>query len=362
VVIGAVRSAAPAAAVIAVACAVLFGSVLRHPHYTPDGMVYARYAAHDAGYSEHDAALSVRHAYEHTPLMNRPRYRELVEIDPDTAFARSAIFSNRILYSAVAAVLYPAAGVRALFIVSAISYAAFALCLYWLLASFGRPWAAAVLSVIGLLLPESRAAAASDLTDMFALVWWTLALVAIVRGTRDSRPRWAVLLAGASILLTLTRPVPYLTILPALAAGIAAGAWPLLAGAAASVAAFLAVALLTHAFGVAEQLRWVYVHRPDAAGSTIGEGAWYRRALAATLAYGFVEGIRAIWPAAGLGAWIYALRIPAARTDAIVIGAAGLAVLLAVPFNPVPSALDRVVFLPLVPLACAAAACALRAV
>ncbi|HZT13487.1 MAG TPA: hypothetical protein VFA29_11815 [Candidatus Baltobacteraceae bacterium] len=358
----AARSAAPAAAVLAVACAVLFGSVLRHPHYTPDGMVYARYAAHDAGYSEHDASLAVRHAYEHTPLMNRPRYRKLVEIDPDTAFAQSAIFSNRILYSAAAAALYPLAGVRALFIVSAISYAAFALCLYWLLASFGRPWAAAVLSAIGLLLPETRAAAASDLTDMFALVWWTLALVAIVRGTHDLRPRWVLLLAAASILLTLTRPAPYLTIVPALAAGIAAGAWPLLAGAFAGAAAFLAVAAFTHAFGVAEQLRWVYTHRPDAAGSSLGEGAWYRRAISSTLAYGFVEGIRAIWPAAGLGAWIYALRIPAARTDAVVIGAAGLAVLLGVPFNPVPSALDRVIFLPLVPLACASAACALRAV
>ena len=52
------------AIVVAFACVVLFASVLRHPQYTPDGLVYARYAARDAGYSERSAALAVRAFYE----------------------------------------------------------------------------------------------------------------------------------------------------------------------------------------------------------------------------------------------------------------------------------------------------------
>jgi hypothetical protein len=44
-----------------------------------------------------------------------------------------------------------------------------------------------------------------------------------------------------------------------------------------------------------------------------------------------------------------------------VLVAAGIACLVAVPFNPVPSSFGRVVMLPLVPVFCAIAQCALEA-
>src|SRR5690348_9092991 len=102
------------AMVVLVALGVLFGDVLKHPVYTPDGIVYARYAARDAGASDRDATLRARAFYEKTPMMAVPRYRELIELAPSVAFEKSRIFANRVLYPWVVSLLLPAAGFGAL--------------------------------------------------------------------------------------------------------------------------------------------------------------------------------------------------------------------------------------------------------
>lgn len=336
-----------------------FGSVLKQPVYTPDGIVYARFAARDAGYSERDATLAARAFYEHTAMMSNPRYRALVDLDPSVSFARSKVFENRVLYPWVVAMALPAAGFRALFIVNAAAYVAFGLALFWTLLAFGRPALAIVLTAIALALPLVRASASSDLTDMLAMVWWVIALGALLRLARRTQPALLVVLAVASALLALTRPAPYLVLVPAFAVGIVRGFWAPLAASFASVLAFVGVAIGTNAYGVSEQLRWVYDHRPRVTDVSFGQ--WYRSALASTVRYVIAETVRLIVPLVMIGAAAYGLLRSRTRAQMAVLIGAALATLVAVPFNPVPSSLARVVLLPLVPVFCAIVQCSIEA-
>jgi len=341
--------------VVCFALLVLGLSVLRHPQYTPDGIVYARFAARDAGYSERDATLKARAFYGSTAMMRVARYRELIELDPSVSFQRSAVFRNRVLYPWVVSLLLPVVGFRALFLVSAISYVAFGVALFWMLVAFGRPWLAALLSIVALALPLSRGLAASDLTDMFAAVWWVLALGTLLRLMRRQSVGLLVVLGVASALLTLTRPTPYLVVLPALVVGVLRRVWWPLAASCGGVVAFLVVAVSTHAYGVMEQLRWVYDHEP--AGVNGSFGTWYRASLLSTVRGMVVEALRGVVPVVMVAAAIYGVARTRMRDEMLVLIAAGVACLIAVPFNPVPSAIARVVVFPLVPVFCGIAQC-----
>src|SRR5579872_2803383 len=202
------------------ALALTFASVLKHPTYTPDGIVYARFAARDAGYSERDATLAARAFYDRTAMMRNPRYRALIDLDPSVSFARSKVFENRVLYPWVVGAFLRTAGFRALFLVNAAAYVAFGLALFWMLGAFKRPLLASVLTLVALALPQIRAAGSSDLTDMLAMVWWALALGALLRLSLQTRPSALAILAISGALLALTRPTPYFIVLPALAIGI----------------------------------------------------------------------------------------------------------------------------------------------
>ncbi len=350
------RTAAVALGLVVLFALLVLGvSVLRHPLYTPDGIVYARFAARDAGYSERDATLKARAFYENTAMMRVPRYRDLIELDPSVSFARSAVFRNRVLYPFVVSLLLPVVGFKALFLVSGVSYVVFGVALFWMLLAFGRPWLAALLAIVALALPLSRTLAASDLTDMFAAVWWVIALGALLRSMRGQRVWLLVVLGVASALLTLTRPTPYLVVLPALAVGVLRGMWMPLVASLGSVVAFLVVAVSTHAYGVMEQLRWVYDHEPAAV--RVSFGSWYRASLIATVRSLIVESVRSVVPIVVVAGALYGVARSRMRDQMIVLIVASLACLIAVPFNPVPSALGRVVVFPLVPVFCGIAQC-----
>lgn len=336
-----------------------FASVLKHPAYTPDGIVYARFAAHDAGYSERDATLAARAFYDHTAMMSNPRYRALIDLDPSVSFARSKVFANRVLYPWVVGLALPAAGFRALFLVNAAAYVAFGLALFWMLCAFRRPEIALALSLIALAVPLTRAAAGSDLTDMLAMVWWALALGALLRLGRASSPSLIAVLAVSSALLALTRPTPYLVVLPALVLGIVRASWRPLLASLGGVVAYGAVAAASHAYGVSEQLRWVYDHRP--AATRVSFSAWYRASLFESIRYVVAETVRTVVPLLVIAAAAYGLRQRSTRADMWVLIAAAIACLIAVPFNPVPSSFARVVMLPLIPVFCGIAQCVAQA-
>lgn len=338
------------------AIAIALVSVLKHPTYTPDGIVYARFAARDAGYSERDATLAARAFYDHTAMMSNPRYRALIELDPSVSFAKSKVFENRVLYPWIVGMALGAAGFRALFLVNAAAYVAFGLALFWMLGAFKRPVFAFVLALLALALPVTRATASSDLTDMLAMVWWAFALGALLRLARETRPATLALLAISGVLLALTRPTPYLIVLPALAIGIVRASWAPLAASLGSVAAYAAVAAATHAYGISEQLHWVYAHRPAVTNESFR--AWYESALFSSIRYVVAETVRTVVPLLMIAAAAYGLWRTRTRAEMAVLAAAGIACLIAVPFNPVPSSFERVLLLPLVPVFCAIAQCA----
>lgn len=340
------------------AIVVAFVSVLKHPVHTPDGIVYARFAARDAGYSERDATLSARGFYDHTSMMSNPRYRALIELDPSVSFARSKVFANRVLYPWVVGLSLRPAGFRALFLVNVASYIAFGLALFWMLLAFRRPEIALVLSLVALALPLTRAMASSDLTDMLAMVWWALCLGALLRLGRTATPQMLGVLAVWAALLALTRPTPYLVVLPALAIGIVRGLWTPLLASLGGVAAYGAVAIATHAYGISEQLRWVYDHRPNA--TNVSFSAWYRTSLWESIRYIVAETVRTIIPLVMIAAAIYGVWRRSTRADMWVLVAAAIACLIAIPFNPVPSSFARVIVLPLVPVFCGIAQCAVE--
>jgi hypothetical protein len=227
-----------------------------------------------------------------------------------------------------------------------------------MLCAFRRPSIAFVLAIAALALPQIRGAAASDLTDMLAMVWWALALGALLRLARRTTPAMLATLAVSGALLALTRPTPYLIVLPALTIGAVRGAWAPLLASLGSVAAFLAVAISTHAYGIGEQLHWVYDHRPNA--TSVSFGAWYRSALLSSVRSVIVETIRTVVPLLMIAAAAYGLWRSRTRAEMAVLAAAAVACLIAVPFNPVPSSFSRVVLLPLVPVFCGIVQCVLE--
>lgn len=344
-----------AAAVLLVSLAFLAG-ILQHPRYTPDGIVYARFAARDAGMSDRDAVLTARHYYERPELLGNPRYRELIEVPVDRAFAISAVFENRVLYPRVSSWLLPFAGMRALWIVSAVCYVAFGIALFALVATFAPAWISAALAALVLALPSVRGLAQSDLTDMMGLLWWTLALLCVARFVRSGAPLWGASIVAATALLTLTRPVPFVVALCAAVAAVVV--WnvrsmrtrALVAAVlgASGLLVYAAIVFAHHGYLVGNQLQWVYDHDPRA--HTLPFGAWYRGELALTVRTEIVTAIRAIYPIPLLAAMGFAiLRRPSLRLPVGLALGGIVASLALIPFEPHSFDLPRVVNAPMLP-------------
>jgi hypothetical protein len=83
--------------------------------------------------------------------------------------------------------------------------------------------------------------------------------------------------------------------------------------------------------------------------------------LLTTVRYTASEAVRTVLPAVLVLAAIYAAVRMRVRDEMIVLLVAAAACLVAIPFNPVPSAIARVVVFPLLPVLCAIAQCFIAA-
>lgn len=354
---------AAALAVALFALGFLLGDVIRHSQYTPDGFVYAWFSARDAGFNDRDALRVARATYEKTPLMAVPRQRRLIEMDIPALSMYARAFARRPLYPWLASLLLPSMSLRALFTVSALSYVVFGLTLFWLLSSFGRPWLAAILTMIALALPVplTRGLAEADLTDMLAAVWWTLALGALLRLMHDNNNRaLLVTLAIASILLTLTRPTPYLTVIPALAFGVLRRSWWAFIASCGGIAAYAIDGLGMPPFGLRDQWQWEYTHQPRP--TTLSFQAWYVSSLVETVHYTLSEAVKTIAPFVIVVAGVYGIIRTRMRDELLILFAAMLACLIAVPLNPESWEVARTVAFPLIPVFAAIAQAVLCAI
>lgn len=351
---------AAAAAIVALfALAMLVGDILPHPHLTPDGFIYTWFAVQDTGKDPRSSASIARTAYLHTPLGETPRYRQIFEMRQPALRSYAKVFVNRPLYPRVASFLVPYVGLRALTIVSAVSYFVFALALFWCLSWFGRPWLAAIITVAALALPLTRGLASNDLTDMFAMVWWTLGLGALIR-LLDKRS-WLLVfvLAVSSVLLALSRPTPYEVVVPAFAIGVLRRYWWPLAASSAGMVAYAVEAITGPNFSLREQFQWEYVHQPGAPPRE-PFGTWYAESLTRAVRYTIVESIRTIVPMVAVIVGFLGLRTNR-RDQIIVLFAALLPCLVAIPLNPIQWSIARVVAFPLIPIFAAIIQCVLCA-
>lgn len=340
------------------------------PTWTPDGYVYARMMLRDRGVSERNAHASALRFYLSTPVGKSARYRRFFVDESLGMFtAEAKPFAARVLYPYVASLLYPFAHFRALIIVSAVAYVLSGLAVCWMLLPLARTWSAALGAVLFLATPVIRVLALDAVTDMLAMLFWILALGAMLRFVAERRWVWLPIVALSCIAMTLTRPAPYLP----LGAGVALMLVGLaqrrreymFAGSAFAACALLAwacyamVSAYTRTPSISVHLHWLYDRAlsgwlyatpralsPDERHSF---ALWYRHEVA-YVTRGFVKDLlQAVYPAIAViaaAAGFYLRRSGAAAP--LFIGAV-LAALAGIAGNPVETELPRLVVAPAVP-------------
>lgn len=280
-----------------------------------------------------------------------------------------ALFAPRVVYPALAAVLYPRRGFAALTDVAAVSHVASTVLLYRFLRRFGGPASAAALALWYARSEAVRDAGAHGMNDSTALLLWVGTLDAMTElaehGTGTAR---FVVLAA---LLSFTRPLPYLPFGSGVAlalAGIAArDRTRVRAGAtiaATSGACALAIAAVLARAGVpstrehVQRVRESQRHefRTGALRDVLARlgladapehslARWYATAAAASVATSLKHAVTAVVPV---------LAVPAlarARTRSVpVLAGALLGGLVGCIADPAPTSTRRTVVLPLYPV------------
>jgi hypothetical protein len=287
-----------------------------------------------------------------------------------------ALFAPRVVYPALAAALFPSRGFNALTDVAGASYVASALLLYRFLRRFGDPASAAALALWYARSAPVRDVAVHGLNDSTALLLWI--------GTLDAMAEMAEHGTGTlrfvafTVVLSFTRPLPYLPFASGVALALAgmaahdrarvrAGATIAVTSAACAVAitAVLARAGVPstreHLERVRESQRrevgagvlgavMTKLHLADAPDHSLGR--WYVTAAAASVATVLKHAVVAVVPVLA----VVSLARVRDRSAPLLAGAllGGLVGCIA---DPAPSATRRTVVLPLYPVF--AAACVL---
>ncbi len=216
-----IRDLAAAAAVGLAAVATLRADLRRNVRrWEPDGYDYAIRMLLRRGVPFDDARARSRAFF--TEMFARERNPQFVPALAGDEPEWWALFAPRVVYPALSAVLYPRRGFYALTDVAAASYVASAVLLYRFLRRFGRPASAAALA-----LWYARSAAVRDvgvhgLNDSTALLLWTGSLDAMAELAQDGRG--AVRFALFTVVLSFTRPLPYLPFASGVALALAGAA------------------------------------------------------------------------------------------------------------------------------------------
>lgn len=358
----------PALALLVCLLSVYFAaSTLQQPVWTPDGFVYAQMMLADRGVPKAEARAQALAFYlSSTPVGKSARYRPYFVNERLGMFTQTAKpFASRVLYPFLASAFYPWLGFRALLLISALAYVAAALILYWLLLAFCRPFAAAAGALVFAGAPVVRVQSGAALTDMLALALLAAALAATIRYAIDGRASFLALALVSEILLSLSRPLPYVPLMAAFGLAL----WALrfrdavrmrrallliLAAVIASLAYALSAAVTktpslgTHLHWLydAGKNNWLYESRALTAAERGSFRVWYNNQLLWAAKNAVSALIHAAYPAIALV--LCALGLYSARSaplSAILAGfIAGCA--LGIFANPVPLELPRLIAAP----------------
>jgi hypothetical protein len=205
----ALKAALVAVALAALALAAVHGSLERPVRWSPDGLFYQARLFELRGDSRAEAYERVFEG----PMAARLREQDPEHVgDPAWVTYNQRFFERRVAVPLAGAALEPAAGERALSIVSIAGFVAAVLALFGLLLlRFRLPVAAAVAGATALL-PRLTDIAPLPLTDTWGLALMTAALACAVLAL-DRGPRWIWPWAAAIALLTFTRDSTWIPVL-----------------------------------------------------------------------------------------------------------------------------------------------------
>jgi hypothetical protein len=204
-----IKTAIVAVALAALAFVAVHGSLERPVRWSPDGLFYQARLLELRGESRDAAYDSVFEG----PMAAQLRVEDPEHVgDPAWVAYNQRFFERRVAVPLAGAALEPAAGERALSIVSIAGFIAAVLAVFGLLLlRFRLPVAAAVAAATALL-PRLTDIAPLPLTDTWGLALMTAALAFAVLAL-DRGPRWVWPWAAAIALLTFTRDSTWIPVL-----------------------------------------------------------------------------------------------------------------------------------------------------
>lgn len=357
----AVRACVYAAMLATIAAVVIVRDTNAAPNWAGDGYAYSIRMQMDAGVPYERARDASRALYRDKAAMRNAEFRRyLAQPYPEYW----TLFAPRMLYPWLASLLWPRVGMTALLTVSNVAYVLCVLAVFLLLLTYARPEIAAFLALGFAFSPLARSFGAAALTDMLAVLLWTIAMFAMCRFVLRRSNLLVVLFAVAATALTLTRPLAYMPLCAA--GGLLVWAWNRhdrasirAAGVFGGIALVLCAVMLVLAqrsgapsFGaVLQQLR-VGSHLTPHAPLLL----WYAVRVASALAAGIYGFVRFVIPAAGL----VLLRLRRTYPDGAVLAGSVTSVVLTAALNPITTDAERVIVFPMLPIAAAGIALGLE--
>lgn len=205
--------------VFVAALAVAAFGIYPHPSFSSDGYTYAVRMLVDRGLPLEDAVHRAQEFWQQQPIATDPLQAHLFR--GDRAPLYWDVFKPRVIYPFLAAMLYPLRGFYGMLDISAFAYGGAALAIYYLALQFAGALPSLAVTLGFMLYPGTLENARATQTDMLAMFFSTLCIVALVRIARGGDRRWIVTLAAACLLLVFTRPAFYMILGGAL--GLAIG-------------------------------------------------------------------------------------------------------------------------------------------
>jgi hypothetical protein len=302
----------------------------REPLFAFDGYAYGIRAQLDAGIPYDRALAHARAVYAPTFAMRRPQSRRWL-FSPIPEWWN--LFRVRVFYPWLCSLLWSRFDFGGMFIVSAVAYITATLLTYGFMLRLTHPLFAALVALAIALLPESRVFARADLTDMTSYAALVASLWAMSAFARSGRGRDLAVAVVCAVLLTITRPVPYV---------LACAALPLVVS-----PLYRRPGLILGAMGVAlsgaVEIAFNFTHADVPSYGDMLGALWITARTAAEWVY-----THPCVPIA-LGALIVKRREP----EALVALGAWLSVVPTMILDPIPSDVERVVILPsFISLAC----------
>ena len=196
-------------------------AVLPYPRWTPDGYAYAVRMLLDLGLPFQEALHRAQAFYALQPIAADPLQAPLFRGEQAPLYWD--VFKPRVVYPFLCSLLFPNRGFQGMHDVSSIAYVASAVAVYYLALQFAGAIPSLVVTLGFAAFPGTIDLARCAQTDMLALLFSTLCLVALVRIVRDGGSRWPLLFAIAGLLLVFTRPAFYMLLGGSL--GLCAGVW-----------------------------------------------------------------------------------------------------------------------------------------